>query len=202
LGLFGGDAPTYNQPVLSGAADQVIGNTVNNQALGTQPQYAQAALQGTQNSGAMVSNLGNQLTNENNALGGGGMPGMQAAIQNKQMKNYNISQGNLGNQANLWGVQTQMDRTTQAANTLNNLSDMEWGVANFSNNADIATQGARNAVIGGVFQGAGALGGAIAGGAFSGGPAQPSPFQSTITNSNELQTLGANNTFQGPGMVS
>lgn len=188
MALLGPSAPVYQQPTLPNFSDQAISNVVGGQTNATPGSVAQQSLNGTQGSGAMVSNFGQQAQNEQNSLGGGGMPGMAAAIQNKQMKNYNISQGALGQQANLYGQQQAYNLNTQAANTVNQLSTLEMGAANYANAASIATQGARNAVVSGIFQGAGALGGIAAAGGFGGG-SSPSNYQATVQGATDMSMV-------------
>lgn len=130
-----------------------------------------------------VQNIGQGQSQENQSLGGGGMPGMSEAISNKAQKNFETQKARLQQNADLQGQEmsnkNHMSATTQAIA----LKDAETGVQSSINQLQLQANQATYQTVASIMTGAGSLGGMMY--ANSQRPTQNYPGLNSSLNSTE-----------------
>ena len=176
-----------NLPAMNPNSQAQVTNSEN--SLMKTPQQQTAGLLAGTGAGATIANQGAAQQNEQNELGGGGMPGMSDAISAKAAKNFSTSQGRLQQNANFQGAQMANQNMNVAAANAIALQNAQTGVDSSINNLNLQANASRYQTISSLMSGAGAMGGAYAGSKFS-------PYQSGIAN-----TLNnSEDQFTNPGM--
>lgn len=158
--LFGQAPGSFKAPGMDpGSANQVA--DIQNSLLKTPDQQAQGLLAGSGAAGAIANQSGNQNA-ESKQEGGGGMPGMSAAIGAKAAKNFATSQGRLTQNAQFAGAQmANQNLNTASANAIA-MQNAQNNINSSLNNLTLQSNQARYNTIAGIMSGAGSIAGVFA----------------------------------------
>lgn len=150
----------FSAPAMDSASLNQVSNNENS-LLKTPGEQSQRLLKGTDAANSIASN--SNLEQENNALGGGGIPGMSKAISDQAAKNFETQKGKLQTQADLQGMQMANQNMNVAASNAIALYNAQTGVQSSINNYNLQANAARYGVISSLMSGAGSMAGAYAG---------------------------------------
>lgn len=127
--------------------------------------YSNQNMQGVAGAGGLI----NTDQSQNQALGGnfGSMSGAnQDALARQSAKTFDTNLGQLKNNANFQGVQTNIQRGNEWAQNNINLQNIKMGVDSRMQGLQMAQDSANAQVLASIFGGLGTVGGLAAGGAF------------------------------------
>lgn len=123
------------------------------------PESYQAQIMSGTDAAAPIANQTSNQEQEQNSEGGGGMPGMTAAIGNRAQKNFSQDNARLNQHAQIQGMETSNTNIGLATTNAIAEQNAQNGIQSSLNQYNLAANAARYQTVSQLMSGAGSLGG-------------------------------------------